>query len=235
MFESIKQKISNLKDKAKTLRKKIGKPAFLCATFALSPALVACYGADFPEPDYQVGDPCYENFCDRYGMLNVCENDKISEQIACECNYSRGVCETEIGKDCTEADNKCIGTVSITCVEGKTVAKACGQAGCDKATGQCNVANPPEAGTKRCMENTCSGNAALLCLNGQTVRQECGEAGCNAATGTCNKACTDGESSCVIELKGKKPVGVLRECQNGTWIEKGTIEDPAEMTKKGCE
>ena len=83
MFKSIKQKFSNLKDKAKTLRKKIGKPAFLCATFALSPALVACYGPDFPEEDYHVGDPCYENYCDRYGLLNVCENGAISEQITC--------------------------------------------------------------------------------------------------------------------------------------------------------
>ena len=188
MFESIKQKISNLKDKAKTLRKKIGKPAFLCATFALSPALVACYGADFPEPDYQVGDPCYENFCDRYGMLNVCENEKISEQTACECNTSRGVCETEIGKDCTEADNKCIGTVSITCVEGKTDANRCiGSAGCNKETGKCIEPSAPEADTSACVRNMCDGNTAVLCLDGAPVRQECGDAGCNEETGECNE------------------------------------------------
>ncbi|MBQ1926545.1 MAG: hypothetical protein II180_10565 [Proteobacteria bacterium] len=202
MFESIKQKFSNLKDKAKTLRKKIGKPAFLCATFALSPALVACYGPDFPEEDYQVGDPCYENYCDRYdrvvnalgqpidGILNVCEDGIISEQVTCtgEGTCKDVACDSMVGVDCTEADNRCLGTTSITCVEGKTVATRCTDlAGCVKETGKCRGAEAPEADTSACVRNMCDGDTAVLCLDGTPVRQECGAAGCNEDTGECNK------------------------------------------------
>lgn len=190
MFESIKQKFSNLKDKAKTLRKKIGKPAFLCATFALSPALVACYGPDFPEEDYHVGDPCYENYCDRYGLLNVCENGAISEQITCtgESACNDVACDSMIGVDCTEADNRCLGTTSITCVEGKTVATRCTDlAGCVKETGKCAGSEAPEGDPDACVRNMCDGNTAVLCLDGMPVRQECGAAGCNPETGECNE------------------------------------------------